>query len=169
MNKIKRYLGGLAFLALAVIFSGGGIQAKAMKLSAESAVVMDVQSGAILYQKNMDKQEYPASITKVMTAMLAIENSSLDEVVTYSAKALQLELAQMPDALQMAYRDSAPNVICAYAYELAGAVNRFYHETRILAEPDKQKQAGYLALIRLARRALEECIDLLGFSAPDRM
>lgn len=33
----------------------------------------------------------------------------------------------------------------------------------------KQKQAGYLALIRLARRALEECIDLLGFSAPDRM
>ena len=86
-----------------------------------------------------------------------------------SAKALQLELAQMPDALQMAYRDSAPNVICAYAYELAGAVNRFYHETRILAEPDKQKQAGYLALIRLARRALEECIDLLGFSAPDRM
>ena len=51
----------------------------------------------------------------------------------------------MPDALQMAYRDSAPNVICAYAYELAGAVNRFYHETRILAEPDKQKQAGYLA------------------------
>ena len=32
-----------------------------------------------------------------------------------SAKALQLELAQMPDALQMAYRDSAPNVICAYA------------------------------------------------------
>ena len=86
-----------------------------------------------------------------------------------SAKALQLELVQMPDALQMAYRDSAPNVICAYAYELAGAVNRFYHETRILAEPDKQKQAGYLALIRLARRALEECIDLLGFSAPDRM
>ena len=117
----------------------------------------------------MDKQEYPASITKVMTAMLAIENSSLDEVVTYSAKALQLELVQMPDALQMAYRDSAPNVICAYAYELAGAVNRFYHETRILAEPDKQKQAGYFALIRLARRALEECIDLLGFSAPDRM
>ena len=54
MNKIKRYLSGLAFLALAVIFSGGGIQAKAMKLSAESAVVMDVQSGAILYQKNMD-------------------------------------------------------------------------------------------------------------------
>ena len=48
-------------------------------------------------------------------------------------------------------------------------LDKFLKVTRILAEPDKQKQAGYLALIRLARRALEECIDLLGFSAPDRM
>ncbi len=86
-----------------------------------------------------------------------------------SAKALQLSLSQMPDQLQMAYRDSAPNVICAYAYELAGAVNKFYHETRILTEADEKKQAGYIALISLAKRSLEECIDLLGFSAPDRM
>ncbi len=86
-----------------------------------------------------------------------------------SAKALQLSLSQMPDQLQMAYRDSAPNVICAYAYELAGAVNKFYHETRILTEADEEKQAGYIALISLAKRSLEECIDLLGFSAPDRM
>lgn len=85
------------------------------------------------------------------------------------AKALQLMLAQMPDQLQMAYRDSLPNAVCAYAYELAGAVNKFYHETHILTEPDEQKKHGYLALISLAKRALEECIDLLGFSAPERM
>jgi len=85
------------------------------------------------------------------------------------AKALQLTLSQMPDQLAIAYRDSIPNAICAYAYELAGAVNKFYHETRILSEPDEEKQRGYVALICLAKRALEECIDLLGFSAPDRM
>lgn len=85
------------------------------------------------------------------------------------AKALQLTLAQMPDQLAVAYRDSTPTAICAYAYELAGAVNKFYHETRILSEPDEEKQRGYVALILLAKRALEECIDLLGFSAPDRM
>ena len=78
-------------------------------------------------------------------------------------------LSQMPDQLYMAYRDSLPNAVCAYAYELAGAVNKFYHETRILTEPDEEKKNGYLALISLAKRALEECIDLLGFSAPDRM
>ena len=85
------------------------------------------------------------------------------------AKALQLELAQMPDQLAMAYRDSAPNTVCAYAYELAGAVNKFYHETRILTEPDPVRRRGYVALIAFAKRALEECIDLLGFSAPERM
>ena len=86
-----------------------------------------------------------------------------------SAKALQLSLSQMPEQLQMAYRDSAPNVVCAYVYELAQAVNQFYHETRILTEPDAGRQRGYIALIALARRAMEECIDLLGFSAPERM
>ena len=85
------------------------------------------------------------------------------------AKVLQLELAQMPDQLAMAYRDSAPNTVCAYAYELAGAVNKFYHETRILTEPDAARKQGYVALIAFAKRVLEECIDLLGFSAPERM
>ena len=86
-----------------------------------------------------------------------------------SAKALQLAISKMPEQLANAYRDSAPNIICAYAYELAGAVNKFYHETRILSEADEAKQAGYIALVALAKRALEECIDLLGFSAPDKM
>ena len=86
-----------------------------------------------------------------------------------SAKVLQLTLSQMPDQLQMAYRDSAPNAVCAYVYDLAQAVNQFYHETRILSEPDEEKQKGYIALIALAKRAMEECIDLLGFTAPERM
>lgn len=64
---------------------------KKPSISADSGIVMDVQSGTILYEKNIDKKEYPASITKVMTAMLALENSSLDETVTYSQNALNLE------------------------------------------------------------------------------
>ena len=57
----------------------------------------------------------------------------------------------------------------AYIYELAGCVNKFYHETRILSEEDTQLQAGYIALIGLAKNILESCIDLLGFSAPEKM
>ena len=56
-----------------------------------------------------------------------------------------------------------------YIYELAGSVNKFYHETRILSEEDAQKKAGYIALIGLAKEILEQCINILGFSAPEKM
>ena len=88
---------------------------------------------------------------------------------TKEAKDLMLVLTRFADGLQAAYQDNAPNAICAYIYELAGAANKFYHETRILAEPDQAKQAGYVALMDLTRRVLETSIDLLGFAAPERM
>ena len=88
---------------------------------------------------------------------------------TREAKDLMLVMTRFADSMWQAYRDNAPNAICAYIYELAGAANKFYHETRILAEPDSAKQAGYVALMDLARRMLETCIDLLGFEAPERM
>ena len=84
-------------------------------------------------------------------------------------KAMQLVISRLADNLELACRDSAPNLICAYIYELAGAVNKFYHETRILTEPDPEKKAGFLAGIALAKSVLETCIDLLGFEAPDKM
>ncbi len=54
----------------------------------EAAIVMDVDSGAILYEQNMDVVHYPASITKVLTALVALENSELDEIVTFSSDAV---------------------------------------------------------------------------------
>lgn len=84
-------------------------------------------------------------------------------------KDLMLLISRFADNMQLAYRDTQPNVLCAYIYDLCGAVNRFYHETRILTETDEQKQAGYIALITLAKRILETCIDLLGFEAPEKM
>lgn len=85
------------------------------------------------------------------------------------AKNLMLAISRLSDNLQTAYREAAPNVICAYIYELSGIANKFYHETKILTEPDPNRQAGYIALIALAKSILETCINLLGFSAPDKM
>ncbi len=85
------------------------------------------------------------------------------------AQELMLTITRLSPALEGALRTSCPNLICAYIYELAGAVNKFYHETRILTEEDKDLQAGYIALIALAKGVLELCIDLLGFSAPEKM
>ena len=84
-------------------------------------------------------------------------------------KAMQLQIARFADALELACRDSAPNLICAYIYELAGTVNKFYHGTHILTEPDRDCRCGFLSAIALAKSVLETCIDLLGFQAPDKM
>lgn len=95
--------------------------------------------------------------------------SDLTQAQTPEQKELMLVLSRLADSLQAAYRDSAPNTICAYIYELACAANKFYHDVKILTEPDSVKRAGYLALIDLTRRVLEDCIELLGFRAPERM
>ena len=84
-------------------------------------------------------------------------------------KELMLVLTRMADALTSAYRNSAPNEICAYIYELAGAANKFYHDVKIISEPDEAKKASYVALMDLTKRVLETCIELLGFSAPEKM
>jgi D-alanyl-D-alanine carboxypeptidase len=55
---------------------------------AEGAIVMEASTGLILYEKNMNEQYYPASITKIMTALLAIENSTPGEIVTFSKNAV---------------------------------------------------------------------------------
>ena len=98
-----------------------------------------------------------------------VRAAALREPDAPDEKALMLVLARLSDSLAAAYRDSAPNDVCAYIYELAGAANKFYHDTKIISEPDETRRAGYIALIDLTRRVLETCIDLLGFSSPDKM
>ena len=53
-----------------------------------SAIVMEANTGAILYEKNVHEKLYPASITKILTGLIAIENNSLSETVTFSKDAV---------------------------------------------------------------------------------
>ena len=85
------------------------------------------------------------------------------------AKDLMLAVTKFGPTMEAALKASAPNLICAYIYELAGAVNKFYHETRILTEENEELKAGYISLIGLAKEILEKCIYILGFSAPEKM
>lgn len=55
---------------------------------AESAIVMEVDNKAVLYAKNINERLYPASTTKLMTALLVVENCQMDEIVTFSNEAI---------------------------------------------------------------------------------
>lgn len=93
----------------------------------------------------------------------------IEDATSVSEKDMMLELAKFNAMMETAYEEIAPHRICAYIYDLANAFNRFYHETKILTEEDNRRKAGWIALLKLTKDVLEVCIDLLGFSAPDRM
>lgn len=57
-------------------------------VSAESAILMDADTGAILYAKNIHQKEYPASTTKILTTLIASERCSMDEIVDFSYDAV---------------------------------------------------------------------------------
>ncbi len=142
MRSVRKVRLFCFFLTVLIAVQAAGkteVQAKGnVKVSAESAIVMDVQSGSILYSKNMDKKQYPASITKIMTALLAIENSSLSETVTFSKTAvLNLESGasnigiqvgeklSMEDSLYAILLMSANEVCNGVAEHIAGSIKNY--------------------------------------------
>ncbi|MBP3727772.1 MAG: arginine--tRNA ligase [Pseudobutyrivibrio sp.] len=113
------------------------------------------------------------TIVRCKSILAKAEVESIDGAIlpahSDSERGLQLELTKFMAALSSAYEDMAPHKICAYIYDLANAFNRFYHDTKILAEEDEATKASYLKLLMLTRSVLEKSIDLLGFKAPERM
>ena len=109
------------------------------------------------------------SILNKYTAKNTLPDAPILGAHSASEKNLMLVLSRFNAMMENAYEEKAPHKICAYIYELANAFNGFYHETKILSEEDLKVQASYIGLLVLTKNILETCIDVLGFSAPDRM
>ena len=109
------------------------------------------------------------SILKKYTAKNSLPDAPILGAHSASEKNLMLVLSRFNAMMENAYEEKAPHKICAYIYELANAFNGFYHETKILSEEDFKVQASYIGLLVLTKNILETCIDVLGFSAPERM
>ena len=93
-------------------------------IAAPSGILMEAATGTVLYDKNMHEQHYPASITKVMTALLAIENCDLDEIVTVPHEAVYMEDKGSHIALDEGEELSVED--CLYAIMLASANDAAY-------------------------------------------
>ena len=86
-----------------------------------------------------------------------------------SEKDLMLELSKFNAVMESAFEETAPHKICSYIYDLANAFNSFYHGTKIMSEENETVQKSCIRLLELTKSVLETCIDVLGFSAPERM
>ena len=113
-------------------------------------------------------------IKSILAKYEALENKYTGEAqilpaATEQEKALMIELSKYNEVLAASFAETAPHKICQYIYDLANAFNRFYHDTKIIAEEDAKQQAAWIELLKLTRGVLENCISILGFEAPERM
>ncbi len=108
-------------------------------------------------------------VKSILSRYGAWQQLPIQAPVNACGKDLMLAITKLGPTLEAALNTASPNQICAYIYELAGCVNKFYHETPILKEEDEALKAGHIALIALAKDILETCIGILGFSAPEKM
>ncbi len=110
----------------------------APEVVADSAILMDIDTGVILYEKNIHKRQYPASITKLLTCLLAAENSELTEIVTFSHEAVygiergssnigidEGEQLTMEECLYAALLESANEVSSGIAEHVGGSIEGF--------------------------------------------
>lgn len=124
--------------------------ARGPQIYSEAGIVMDIDSGAILYAKNIDAPHYPASITKILTALVALENNELTDIVTITPEDYNFlkrgdnhiglknkEQITMEDALQGTLLASGNEVAHAVGSNTEGGYENFL---RLMN--DKAKELG---------------------------
>ncbi len=156
MNKLRSCIMG--FLTAALLASSVTVQAaavnngtqaavatdqvegwpKAPAINSETAVLLDARTGGVVYDKGKDEIRYPASITKIMTLLVALENSSLKDQVTFTETGVRDvkadssnigmqvgEVLSMKDCLNAAIIQSANEVCAQVAEYVGGSEERF--------------------------------------------
>lgn len=144
MKKIKRIIS--VFLCMAFMMPMVQVQAakeskdywpkQSEEIEAGAAILMDVDTGTILYKKNINETYYPASITKILTTLIAIENSTMDEIVTFSEDSVYKtegsgiwrdigEKMTMEQCLYAVMLESANECAYAVAEHIGGTMQKF--------------------------------------------
>jgi D-alanyl-D-alanine carboxypeptidase (penicillin-binding protein 5/6) len=142
MDDGRRKSGGLVFAALLVLLAQGA-RSQDLSLAAQSAALVDSYSGEFLYTKNPDAKEYPASSTKILTALIVIEAGNLDQIVTVAPEdtkvepsSLNLKPGQQFTRRQLLFGmllKSANDVAMCLARDNAGSVPAFAEKMNLRA------------------------------------
>lgn len=132
-RMVSIFLTGVIFLGSAAQVYGA--PSAEITIIGESAILMDAASGKILYEKNIHQQHYPASTTKIMTAILALENLKLQDTVDIDAETpftggsriylLEGEEVTVEEVLYGLMLESANDAAVALAKNIKGSVEEF--------------------------------------------
>jgi D-alanyl-D-alanine carboxypeptidase len=122
-------------ITLVILLLAVPLNAADIGVSAECAILIEASSGNVIYEKNADNRHLIASTTKIMTALVALENYDITKIVTVSEKAVGVEGSSiyltkgeklsMEDLLYALMLESANDAAAAIAVEVAGSVENF--------------------------------------------
>ncbi len=128
----------LALVIIFALFSPAFVFAADVNVESNTAILFDVDQNTALFEKDANKKMHPASITKIMTLLLACENCQLDETITVSDSILLTlpkdaviadyragEVITVKDAILAAYLRSANDAALLLAYHISGSVEEF--------------------------------------------
>ena len=96
-------------------------------------------------------------------------NYKMATIITTTERELLFKLSILPEIVEDALKDYLPNVLANYLYNLAGLINKFYHESQVLAEKDEGVKNFRLGLIAKAKETLRQGLDLLGIKVLEEM
>jgi arginyl-tRNA synthetase len=88
---------------------------------------------------------------------------------TETERRIMVELTRFNDVVEESLREYMPNVLATYLYNLAGLINKFYHESPVIKESDPDKKAFRLVLIKASKEILAQGLNLLGISVLEEM
>ncbi len=129
---------GIVLLALIFLVSsvhGTFALEEKPEIKSEAAILMDARSGDILFEKNIDQPLHPASLTKILTAIIVLEQLEVDQVITVDAQAAQVggatmnlkagEQVSVEQLLHGMLICSANDAAAALALEISGSIEEF--------------------------------------------
>jgi arginyl-tRNA synthetase len=89
--------------------------------------------------------------------------------ITNTERELLFKLSILPEVVEEALKEYLPNILAKYLYELATLINKFYHESPVIAEPDAAKKNFRLGLVARAKDTLGQGLALLGIGVLEEM
>ena len=125
------FIVGVLFSTYSFSYADGDLD-----LVGEGAILMDMDTGEVLYEKNSNSQFYPASTTKIMTAILALEKGNMDDIVTIDQEVVNLtsgshialepgEQMSLEHLMQALLVESANDAALAIAKYVSGSIEEF--------------------------------------------
>ena len=132
---MKKFIVYIMILSMSLSFIP--VYGEPPEVTAPSAILIDAKTGKVLYEKNADEKRYPASTTKVMTGLLAVENGNMDDIITIGKNPPLVERGSsqiylitdekltMEQLLYSMMLESANDAAVAIAEHISGSVEEF--------------------------------------------